>query len=206
MRNAGNKKLRLVLLALALLSLSMVALGGTLANGTEVDMANTTQQELTNTDKEYNISISCRDTANSAVTLASDTPIFTDDVLWCPGYTKLVYLDITNNEAFPANCTLTMKVGESKLNNVMVYATGSGNPTSWNDILTSWNPQKLTAGSHAVFSNVNFQKNAKKTFALAVHMNESATNEYQNQTLDISFELTVNANFKPGETNLTDPK
>jgi len=202
MRNAGNKKLLAVLLALALLACSVMALGSTLASQTEVDKKNTTEKSLLDSEGEYKVTVAYGD--NYEHVLSNASPIFSAGDLWCPGYTKIVDLKITNNEEFPVEVMLNMVVGESDLNEVMYYALlGDVQPTSWGSI--SDDAKKLLSeGEKTIVKAENLQKGQSCDCKLAVHMSEAATNKYQNKTLDVNFELIVNANYKPGVTELTE--
>lgn len=205
MRNAGNKKLRLVLLALALLSLSVVALGGTFANQVIYDELKGDFSE--NSTLDYKVDVKYYDSAKQSYTEDLLTSSVFDSTLWCPGYTKIVYLKITNNEAFPVDCTLNMTVNETGFDDTLRYAIINENlkaedaehPKNWKDFAVD-NSFLLSKTTHTLIDKKTFGNNDSQYYALAIHMDENATNQYQNQKLDMTFNFSVNANYKTGET------
>ena len=206
MRNAGNKRLVLLLLTLAMLACGVMALGGTFA--AQVNKSDgLNEQYIANNDNNLNYNIALtyhtldNDTEQPFLTSApfSHTP-------WCPGYTKLIYLTIKNNEAFPVECILTIDDGNSKLGEVMSYAVVHNPATSY----SSWSAFKTSEGcivGHLSDANptvFNYPANSPlaagqtATYALAIHMDEDASNDYQKLTMDMKFKLVLNADYSTG--------
>lgn len=193
MRNAGNRKLRLVLLALALLSLSMVALGGTFAS--TVNKEGTEEQSST----DYRVIVTCRDSKGQSVNLFSGSPVLTEQTFWCPGRTEILYLDVTNNESFPVECILNLTVDDNEFGQMMEYAVINGNeyPNNWSDFEKK-SQKSSVLNTNTTYEIFNFPASAPLTggphhFALAIHMSENATNEYQEKTMQLTFDLRINA-------------
>ena len=111
------------------------------------------------------------------------------ETLWEPGKTQVAYLAIKNN----GNLALKYKV-ELNVTNVskdmykaMKYAiipdAQPSSVTSWTDGST------VVAGTQHVSDDVSLPVGVTHYFALAIHMNEDAGNEYQGGEVD--FDLTV---------------
>lgn len=223
MTNAGNKKLLVVLLALALFACSVMALGSTFATqvkyeGEEVSLAG-------NGMLDYKVDIQFY-TPEGNKDFLKVSPL--NGTVWCPGYTKIVYLKVTNNEAFPVDCELGMTVDQSGFGETLKYAVIYGlkpnaedHPSDWNAFYDNANVKgtlkvqdKLDSKdySHTVFDRAVFASSETNSqyFALAIHMDENATNQYQNAELDLTFHFRVNADNKPSpeptDTDSTTPQ
>ena len=212
MMNAGNGKPLLPLLILAIILCGAMALGGTMASINYVDKNLEPRETLSPNDNRYRVSLHYYDNGVFSKSLL-DEPVFTNNVPWCPGYTEIVYLNVTNNEAFPVECTLNMDVGQSALNSVMEYSllgsihpASDGRPTSWGHIENStekWTVKKLNKGLHEIFKDLTLQPGQTEYYALAVHMDENATNSHQGKAMSIDFKFSVNANYMPNENPQT---
>lgn len=114
------------------------------------------------------------------------------DTLWEPGKTQVVYLSIEN----AGNLDLKYKVaidvrdtdGEQDLYEVMQYAI---TPNARFDSVKTWaNGIDVVPGVNATGSNnVELKKGEEHFFALSVHMDEDAGNEYMNGQVD--FDIRV---------------
>ena len=116
------------------------------------------------------------------------------NTLWEPGKTQVVYLSIKNN----GNLDLKYKVALNVVNpadgkdlyKVMQYdiiedAT-YGSVTAWN----ATDAKSVVVGTNATQANdVELKAGAERKFALAVHMDELAGNDYQGGK--VNFDLTV---------------
>lgn len=228
MTNAGNKKLLVVLLALALFACSVMALGGTFA--TQVDYLNKDLEKDFSYNKKLDYNVDIQFYAPEGNEEYKDflkvSPL--NGTVWCPGYTKIVYLKVTNNEAFPVDCELGMTVDQSGFGETLKYAVIYGlkpnaedHPSDWK----SFNNRANETGtlikqgnletkdySHTVFDRAVFASSETNSqyFALAIHMDENATNQYQNAELDLTFHFRVNADNKPSpeptDTDSTTPQ
>lgn len=216
MTNAGNKKLLALLVTLVLLASGLIAMGSTFAgqvnyNDAMVDL-NTNENVMT-----YKVDIECYDpsaTGNDpyAISLMTNADVFTgSNVYWCPGKTEIVYLRITNNEKFPIDCSLDMNVKESGFDNVLSYAviaedlkTGTvTHPANWSKFVEAASVSDTLAignDENLLFENAPIEAGGVRYYAVAMHMDEKATSEYQGKTLKMTFDFRVNANYQTGDT------
>ena len=207
MRNAGNKKLLAVLLALTLLACSVMALGSTLAS--QVDQTKGTGESV---DGSYDVSVTYCDTGVEYSKIFLTETAFTKNVPWCPGYTKVIYLKVENNESFPMECTLDFEVVQNGFDNMMTYAVIALNsdpmvsdalrPSSWTNFLTAASGEKSlqTSNPHYIFNEVSFLASDTRYYAIAFHMSENTTNAYQNKQLEMKFNFRVDSLYKPDGT------
>ena len=158
--------------------------------------------------------------------LAANTAAFNDSMLWCPGRTELVYLQLTNNELFAVDCSLKLNVTNSEFDDVLTYAvedvltyaviddlksTSNEHPSSWGNFYANAGVKGvLTEGEHALRSvpvsaesndktdKIRLSPNESHFLTLAIHMNEEAPSDYEGKKLEFSFDLHVDANYKPG--------
>lgn len=203
MKNAGNKRPILILLALAIILFSGMALGSTFAS--QVNKTDG-QDQLDATDGKYNVVVKYHDGTGYTKSLDDKTPVLTKDILWCPGYTKIVYFQLTNEEAFPVECTLTMTAKESDLNQALTYAVlgnlqpdSANHPKSWKEV-TAEKSQLESGKQVAIIKEATLVDDTSQYCAIAIHMDENAGNQYLNKSVDIDFQLVINANYKPSET------
>lgn len=122
----------------------------------------------------------------------SKDPVFTDDILWEPGMTQVVYLSIKNAGSLALKYKVALdvtSVSDVKLTDVMEYAI---TPDAKFDDVTEWagNGVKANPGINATQANdVTLLPGEEHFFALSVHMLEEATNEYMGQS--ITFDIKV---------------
>ena len=129
----------------------------------------------------------------------SDKPIFgagsiaqnnNAETLWEPGKTQVAYLAIKNNGKLALKYTVALDVTNvsKDLYEVMQYAV---TPDAQNGDVTNWNGGKsVVVGNQIVSeSSVVMEPGAVHYFALSIHMDENAGNEYQGGEAD--FDLTV---------------
>lgn len=214
MTNAGNKKLLVVLLALALFACSVMALGGTFA--TQVDKEGTTLIEDTNgpTVLNYKVALTYSDSPEgTSNNLLSVKPYA--NTLWCPGYTKIIYVEVVNNEAFPVECTLNFDVTANGFDDKMTYAVLAPDSNGELTQYSNWDSFYTAAGTksdlkelreYPIFTDLPLTSEASTTYAVAIHMSEDASNQYQNKQLAITVDFRVDANYATGTTVLTDPQ
>lgn len=205
MRNAGNKKLRLVLLALALLSLSMVALGGTFADPNRLDRGETTATPFDSNPNElkYNVAINYSDTKDGTqLNLLTGKPYA--GTFWCPGFTKIIYITVANNEPFPVECFLDLKVTENGFDDMMTYAvinpTNTAEYSNWQEFLKAADVNgtlQQSDNSYSIFKDEYLKHHENAVYAVGIHMSEEATNKYQNEQLVLNFDFRVEAMNAP---------
>ena len=140
------------------------------------------------------------DTGSGYVDISADTaPIFgagaiaqdnNAQTLWEPGKTQVAYLAIKNNGSLALKYSVALKVDNvsKDLYKAMKYdivedATKTNPVTAWTS------GTAVTPGIQSASDEVSLAVGETHYFALAIHMDESAGNEYQNG--EVNFDLTV---------------
>lgn len=200
-----KSKLTLLLLILIVLVCGTLVLGGTFA--TQVNLTGTEEPLAQGTD--FNVTV-MSNTGSGKTPLMYDGAILTDSVAWCPGRTEILYLEITNDEAFPVQVTFSMDMGLSALGDVFTYAVipqdlkaaGAQHPANWAAFLSasSVSGAMSPGASIPLVSKAALAPGQTHCLALAVHMNETATSAFQNKAMDLTFSLRVDADYTPGAT------
>ncbi len=202
-----SKKL-VMLLALALLALGLAALSGTFASTVDYN----TEKKNVAENKSYYVDVQYVHSNSGTAEYADllNTTAFSDSSKWCPGRTEIIYLKLTNKEAFPINCTVDLNVTESEFDSVLSYSVMEGDllynnkenhPTSWADYVSKAGNLStvLSKGKYTLLEEETLIGNAPCYLALAIHMDENATSEYENKTLKMNFILRYDAMYEPGE-------
>lgn len=203
MKNAGNKRLMLLLLALAMLICGVM--GSTFA--TQVNKSDGQDNRyVDNNDNglDYQIDLTYH-TLDNAIQHSFLTATPFASAPWCPGYTKVVYLSIKNNEDFPVECTLTINADNKKLGQVMAYAVIKNPAASY----SNWGAFKEASLSKGYLADENptvfnipatapLTAGGAEEYALAIHMDETASNTYQDETMNMTFKLEINADYASG--------
>ena len=115
-----------------------------------------------------------------------------DDTLWEPGKTQVAYFKIVNAGSLDFKYQVALTVSDpdgAKMYEVMQYAIVPDATVSvdeWEKIADKQIPQ---LGVEIVTTDVPLEADAEHYFALVIHMNEDAGNEYQDK--DIVFDITV---------------
>ena len=129
----------------------------------------------------------------------STSPIFGEDsiaqnnnaqTLWEPGKTQVAYLAIKNNGQLALKYTVGLDVQNvsKDLYEVMEYAIVPD--ADANHKVTSWTSgNSVEVGTQSVSGDVSLPVGATHCFALVIHMDEEAGNEYQGG--EVNFDLTV---------------
>lgn len=193
----------------------------------EVELRNVEGYE--NTDYNVVLKFS-KSKGNSTYTpMNANNHAFDNSTLWCPGRTEIVYLEVVNQEEFPVDFTLSLKKadieGERSFGSTLSYAAIDDDlkNKNMNQHPTSWLTYKSTAENLVKAEDEKDKENTERVgtltgehcllyreplnspgaahyLALAIHMDEKADSNYMNAVMDLQFVLTVEANFKPGET------
>jgi len=126
--------------------------------------------------------------ANSTVAQNKNT-----DTLWEPGKTQVAYLKLQNNGnlALQYKVDLTVKNEVNNLADAMWYKIV---PDAQNGALTAWDATgalQVKDGQQDVSEAVPMEPGATHYFALAIHMDEKAGNEYQGGSVE--FDIKVEA-------------
>ena len=128
------------------------------------------------------------------------------ETLWEPGKTQVAYLKIVNkgNLALEYTVDLNVQNVSKDLYKAMQYVI---TPDAQNGSVTSWdatNAKSVVLGTQTVTAAaVEMAPGAEHYFALSIHMNELAGNEYQGG--EVNFDLTVLANQAPVESDSFGP-
>lgn len=199
-----SKKLFL-LIALVVLAVGVTALSGTFATGVNKI------GEPEYYDTPFTVTLEYYDYWNELQGYKALDKVFDQTFPWCPGRTEVLYLKLTNGEKFPVECGLTMAAGKSELNDVFTYAVlknlqrnDTNHPQDWDNFKSSIvyeviQPEsKMTQGDLLAYPLTVLNAGETVYFAVGLHMSESATNEYANKQLPLTFNLRINADFEPG--------
>jgi len=217
MMKVGRKKFAFLLAALLVLSMGAVWVGGTFA--TDVDTSDPAQKnDISNgTDVlSYKVGFDYYDGQNYTSLLPANQPVsnantsentFAKDMFFCPGRTEIVYLKVTNNEEFPVKCHVSLNVANTGFDSTLSFAAVNANadlvtgpmPASWDAFVKQAGSQKvLSKGAHALVSDRVLGPRESCYVAVAIHMEEHASNDYMNKSLDMSFSLRIYAKYRTG--------
>ena len=122
----------------------------------------------------------------------SKDPVFTGEMLWEPGKTEVVYFSIKNAGNLDLKyktAVVVTSVSEDSLTDVMSYTI---TPDAKYGDVTAWagNGTYVELGINATNAlDVPLTVGGEHFFALSVHMDETATNEYMGET--ITFDIMV---------------
>ena len=112
------------------------------------------------------------------------------ETLWEPGKTQVAYLAIKNNGNLALKYTVGLDVQNvsKDLYKVMEYAI---TPDAQYNSVTTWvdNGNSVVVGTQSVSESVSLGVGETHYFALSIHMDEAAGNEYQGG--EVNFDLTV---------------
>ncbi len=137
----------------------------------------------------------------------SKDPVFDANILWEPGYTSVVYLSIKNNGSLALKYKVAIEVtsvSNDNLADVMEYAI---KPDAHYGDVTNWegNGTKVenAPGINATnYEDIELAPGAEHFFALSIHMDELATNEYMGES--ITFDIRVLAGQLASESDSFD--
>ena len=215
LKHLKNRKALLAAILLIMIS-GLAALGVTFSS----QITYTGDETLVEAGKDYNVAVEYIHSNNyNAKNLIYKNlltaAVFTDVSTFCPNRTEILYIRLTNSEAFPVNYTLSLRVKENGFGNTMTYAALQGqnlladqkklHPASWQDFLTSANaaPRVLSINTgdqlHPVAEKVLLGPGETTHLALAVHMDQEAGNEYQSKDLKMHFVVRFDADYNPGD-------
>jgi len=122
------------------------------------------------------------------------------DTLWEPGKTQVAYLAIKNNGNLDLKYTVGLNVQNvsKDLYKVMEYTIVPD--ADANNKVTAWNGgNSVVEGTQSVSGDVELKVGETHYFALAIHMDEEASNEYQEG--EVNFDLTVLATQLASESD-----
>lgn len=212
----GRKKTVFILAALIVLAVGVTLMGNTLANGV------TKNNSAVNAGDNYNVLFQYRNPQKEYVNVPQDASAenvnaVTEGMFWCPGRTEIIYLKLDNQELFATEGTVSVDVYGSGFGETLTYAVIHGETlpqlSSWKEFLDKASESnKLVAGSskanaknYVLLSNQPLDIQSAENpaandyyIAFAIHMDENASNAYQNNSIYIDLKLQVDANYKPG--------
>lgn len=217
--NQHRKTSTLMLVLLVLLAGAML-IGGTFAETFRLDDKGQQTLENNQPGMDYAVTLKYYDadaaTPDYYPTLSAGEEI-TDSLFWCPGRTEIIYLKVENAEEFPLEAEISLKAqdvtGRAKFDNTLSYVVFDGLEYGKPLPVSSWsqvnNARPLTTGTTQiplVETNMLATQGNVHYLALAIHMDEKASNAYQNAQMSLDFTLRVNANHAPGfDPNATTP-
>ena len=204
------------------MAMGVMLVGNTFANQVDYTSTETSLDSVDGyKDKNYSVALDYTRTRNGEYNnsmLNGGVAAFNQSTLWCPGRTEIVYLKLTNTERFATSCSLSLDVGASGFDNTLTYAVidnlesnSTSHPTNWLNFETiAANAQRdteevktgtLTGNTaYPLLYRELLATNETHYLALAIHMDEGADSTYQGKTMNLEFTLTVDADYKPGET------
>lgn len=195
MMNSKTTKRALLSSVIALLVCFAMLLGTTFAWFTDTAKSTDNVIKSGKLDIElYQWNGAVTDDRANAVPMGSESPaVFPSDIKWEPGYTHVVYLSIKNLGDLSLKYKVALEVTEvsnKSLLDVMSYAVS---PDAQFGSVTSWagNGTYLqgTYTEDAKAQDVELKPGDEHFFALSVHMDEDAGNEYMNQS--VTFDVIV---------------
>ena len=129
--------------------------------------------------------------AGSTEITDESAPLFGGDIIWEPGKTQVVYLSIKNNGTLALKYKVAIDVTNvtGNLHEAMKYAI---TPDAEYGDVTAWagNGVSVVPGTNVTQANdVKLLPGGEHFFALSVHMDEEAGNEYMGKS--ISFDIRV---------------
>ena len=197
----------LILLAILMLTVGALALSGTFA--AEENLALEGTAETLTGQTAFDVQVVRRLADGSTHNMSTDGAMLTKDVLWCPNRTEILYLEYTNNEAFPVQISLNMNVTQNQFGDLFSYtvipglkADDANHPADWNAFSGSaavTHQGVLNGSALPVLKEITLQPGETKVCALGVHMSHEASSDFANKQMSLDFVLTVNANYEPGQ-------
>lgn len=142
---------------------------------------------------------------NATAISTNSAPVFPDDILWEPGYTEVVYLSIKNEGNLALKYKVALEVTDYSIPSLLEVMSYTITPDAKFGSVTSW------AGNGIYVDNRYHETDAKNVpllpgeehfFALSVHMDEEAGNEYMNQSIE--FDIKVLAGQLASESDSFD--
>jgi len=216
MLKARRRKPLFLSAAILAILLGTVLVGSTFASGVDYDT-----EEKGDPGSNYKVAFEYHNGADSYVPMENSAAL-TEDMLWCPGKTEIVYLKLTNNELFPVDCSLKLNVTQNDFDGMFTYAviendlksSPADHPSNWGDFRDAASKTgTLSVGEHNLRNGnpenhedvILLSPGSSRCMAVAIHMSEKASSDYASpknneKTMNFKFVLQVNANFMPGET------
>ena len=203
MTKSVNKRLVILLTVLVIACGGLFALNGTFAGRVTYD-----NEQVVLTGENFNVNLEYLNGGSYVSLFSGNAQPFPENSKWCPGRSEIVYLKLSNAEAFPVDCSLSLKVKDSGFDDVISYAViakelvpgSEAHPTSWEDFVSKAanGAAVLADGTHQLTERQTLMPGDERFLALCMHMSEEATSQYQNKQMNLQFALRTNANYEPG--------
>lgn len=203
MTKSVNKRLVILLAVLVIACGGLFALNGTFAGQVTYD-----DEQVVLTDGNFNVDLEYLSGGSYVSLFSGNAQPFPESSKWCPGRSEIVYLKLSNAEAFPVECSLSLKVKDNGFDDVISYAViteelvpgSEAHPGSWADFVSraADSAAVLADGIHQLTDLQLLMPGDKCYIALCMHMSEEATSQYQNKQMNLQFALRTNANYQPG--------
>ena len=131
---------------------------------------------------------------DNALGMGNSSEAVFPDVLWEPGHTQVVYLSIKNNGSLALKYKVALEVKAMSTESLLDVMSFAITPDAQFGDVTSWagNGTYLTGTYTEGVGNaqdVTLEPGTEHFFALSVHMDEEAGNQYMNQS--ITFDVLV---------------
>ena len=194
------------LLLTAIVLMLVMAVGGVFATQS-VQLDNKGEHSV---EQAYNVTLT-RKEGDKTINVLTDG-VFTEPIAWCPGRTEIVYLTLTNNEAFPVIVELSLvgnknETGAKHLNDYLTYALREYNPNetqpaNWiafceGEVVMGTMPQAGVTKNMLTLNPMGTGETNARTYAFAIHLDEATPDDYQEAEMSFSFNMTVKSNYKP---------
>ena len=196
MTNFESSKRRLALSAIALFVCIIMLLGATYAWFT--DSAISPDNQITTGNLDVQLYHWTNDNAGTDIS-DGNTVLFPNTIIWEPGMTQVVYVSVKNagtlNLKYKLDIAITGITEGTNYNlaDVMEYSIVSGTAADPYGYVTEWtegNKFENAPGTNATdVVDVVLAPGAEDFYAIAIHMLESAGNEYMNKA--IAFDINV---------------
>lgn len=113
------------------------------------------------------------------------------DTLWEPGKTQVVYLSIKNNGSLALKYKVAIEVTDVQKNitDVLEYTITPNEKWSATPVAWAGNGESVVEGTNVATSDVVLGAEKEHFFALSVHMDENAGNDYQDGS--VTFDISI---------------
>lgn len=203
MFKAAKSRFFFLVVIMAVLALGVTAVGGTLAYNSSAG------QPLAEGDKQKLDLLYSKGSSETYTSMfSSNAAAFTSSLKWYPGKTEIVYLKVQNVATNAMDCKLSLAVDSSGFGNMLTYAAipdltakTSGHPTNWGDFKSVAESSgyagtlKVTQEDgpyHPLTNDLTLAAGESRHLALAIHMDENASSQYENAVMNLHFVLQMN--------------
>ena len=132
---------------------------------------------------------------NATAISTNSAPVFSRDILWEPGYTEVVYLSIKNEGNLALKYKVALEVTDISINSLLDVMTYAITPDATYGEVTSWAGNGVSVDTtisryhDTAAQDVALLPGEEHFFALSVHMDEEAGNEFMNQFIEFDIKV-----------------